>query len=200
MGIGLIAKAGRYGSTYAHIDIALEFCSWINPVLKLHIITEYKRLKKEESNKQGIQWHIKKELAKTNYHMQTYSIAKYIVSKNPNNYEEQNQYYQEEANLLNVVLFDMTAEIWREQNPQLATQDKNIRDFASENELAILANLETHNAQFIKEGITQEKRKELLSVIKNEYLNILNKKKPNKAIREQPHLFNKKALDNKEEE
>lgn len=192
--IGLQAKTGKYGGTYAHIDIALEFCSWLNPTLKLHIITEYKRLKKEENDKQGIEWNVKRELAKTNYHVQNHSVAKYIISKNPNNYDEHRRYYKDEANLLNDVLFNMTAEEWRDKYPDLAKQDKNIRDYASENELTVLANLETHNAQFIKEGITQDKRKSLLTDIKNEYLVILNKKKPEKAIRKQSSLFTNKDL------
>ncbi len=126
--------------------------------------------------------------------MQNHSVAKYIVSRSQGSKEEQRQHYKDEANLLNVVLFGMTAENWRIENEELANQDKNIRDFASENELTVLADLETHNAQFIKEGLVQEKRKELLTDIKNEYLNILNRKKPDKAIRKQPSLFTKKEL------
>ncbi|UQY80787.1 KilA-N domain-containing protein [Candidatus Hepatincola sp. Av] len=186
--IGLQAKTGKYGGTYAHIDIALEFCSWLSPILKLHIITEYKRLKKEENNRQGIEWHVKRELAKTNYHMQNYSVAKYIIPCKQGSIEKQKQHYKDEANLLNVVLFGITAEKWRIANPELANQDKNIRDYASENELTVLANLETHNAQFIKEGINQGKRKGLLIDIKNEYLNILNSRKPSKSISKQPSL------------
>ncbi|XWO14188.1 KilA-N domain-containing protein [Candidatus Hepatincola sp. Pdp] len=198
--IGLISKAGKYGGIYAHVDIALEFCSWLSPILKLHIITEYKRLKKEENNRQGIEWQVKRELAKTNYHMQNYSVAKYIVPRKQVAIDKQRQHYQDEANLLNVVLFGITAEKWRIDNPELANQDKNIRDYASENELTVLANLETHNAQFIKEGIHQGKRKDLLTDIKNEYLNILNSKKPSKSISKQPAFSTIKELSSLQED
>lgn len=126
--------------------------------------------------------------------MQNYSVAKYIVPRKQVAIDKQRQHYQDEANLLNVVLFGITAEKWRIDNPELANQDKNIRDYASENELTVLANLETHNAQFIKEGIHQGKRKDLLTDIKNEYLNILNSKKPSKSISKQPAFSTTKEL------
>ena len=149
--IGIISKAGRYGGTYAHKDIAFEFASWISPTFKLYLITEYQRLKEVENNQYNIEWNVKRILSKTNYHIQTDAVKNFIL---PNkDYEKDKEWllYAEEADLLNVALFNCTAKDWREANSDLVKKSMNIRDVASINELAILSNLETLNAQMIKE-------------------------------------------------
>ncbi len=156
--IGIISKAGRYGGTYAHKDIAFEFASWISPTFKLYLITEYQRLKEVENNQYNIEWNVKRILSKTNYHIQTDAVKNFIL---PNkDYEKDKEWllYAEEADLLNVALFNCTAKDWREANSDLVKKSMNIRDVASINELAILSNLETLNAQMIKEKIVKSER------------------------------------------
>lgn len=154
---GIIVKKGRYGGTFAHKDIAFEFASAISPVFKLYLIKEFQRLKEEENNLQKLEWNAKRFLAKNNYLIQTDAVKNYIV---PNcNYCDNLTWisYAEEADLLNVALFGFTAKAWRESNPELA-KSSNVRDYATINELTILSNLETHNAQMIREGKTKEER------------------------------------------
>ncbi len=156
--IGIISKAGRYGGTYAHKDIAFEFASWISPTFKLYLITEYQRLKEVENNQYNLEWNVKRMLSKTNYHIQTDAVKNFILPDK--NYEKDKEWllYAEEADLLNVALFNCTAKDWREANSDLAKKSINIRDVASINELAILSNLETLNAQMIKEKIVKSER------------------------------------------
>lgn len=139
--IGLYVKRGKYGGTYAHKDIAFEFASAISPVFKLYLIKEFQRLKEEENNLEQSEWNAKRFLTKNNY----------LIPKM--NYRENLQWlaYAEEADILNVALFGFTAKAWREANPELAKKN-NVRDFATINELTVLSNLESHNAQMIKEG------------------------------------------------
>ena len=155
--IGIFVKKGRYGGTYAHKDIAFEFASAISPVFKLYLIKEFQRLKEEENNLKKLEWDAKRFLSKNNYLIQTNAIKHYII---PNcNYRDDLQWlpYAEEADLLNVALFGFTAKAWRESNPELA-KSSNVRDYATINELTILSNLETHNAQMIREGKSKEER------------------------------------------
>ncbi|WP_010251889.1 KilA-N domain-containing protein [Acetivibrio cellulolyticus] len=171
--IGLFAKKGRYGGTFAHKDIAFEFASAISPVFKLYLIKEFQRLKEEENNLQKIEWDAKRFLSKNNYMIQTDAVKNYIL---PNcNYREDLKWlpYVEEADLLNVALFGFTAKAWREANPELA-RTSNVRDYATINELTVLSNLETHNAQMIREGKTKEERFEVLKDIAEYQIGILN--------------------------
>ncbi len=156
--IGIISKAGRYGGTFAHKDIAFEFASWISPTFKLYLITEYQRLKEIETNQYNLEWNVKRILSKTNYYFHTDAIKNFIVPDK--NYEKDKEWiaYAEEADLLNVALFNCTAKDWREANPDLVKKSMNIRDIASINELAILSNLETLNAEMIKEKIIKNDR------------------------------------------
>lgn len=156
--IGLISKSGRYGGTYAHKDIAFEFASWISPTFKLYLITEYQRLKEIETNQYNLEWNVKRILSKTNYYLHTDAIKKHIIPER--NYQKDKEWlaYAEEADILNVALFNCTAKDWRDANPDLAKKSMNIRDIASINELAILSNLETLNAQMIKEQIIKQYR------------------------------------------
>ncbi len=171
--IGIFVKKGRYGGTYAHKDIAFEFASAISPVFKLYLIKEFQRLKEEENNLKKLEWDAKRFLSKNNYLIQTDAIKNYII---PNcNYRDDLQWlpYAEEADLLNVALFGFTAKAWRESNPELA-KSSNVRDYATINELTVLSNLETHNAQMIREGKSKEERFQILKEIADYQMQILS--------------------------
>ena len=154
--IGIISKSGRYnGGTYAHSDIAFEFASWLSPEFKLYLIQEFERLKKKEGNKDNIEWHATRTLTKLNYLVHTNAIQENLIPKLT---EKQKHYiYQEEADVLNVALFGMTAKEWRNSNPSLA-KEGNIRDYTDLLHLVILNNLETINAELIKTGMKQSDR------------------------------------------
>ena len=153
--IGIMSKAGRYGGTYAHKDIAFEFGMWISPKFKLLLIKEFERLKSNEMYQQKIEWHANRLLSKLNYVVHTDAVKNYIV---PTLTEEQKRFvYAEEADVLNVALFGMTAKEWREKNPELAKKG-NMRDYTDLLHLVILNNLENTNAEFIKLGISQSER------------------------------------------
>ena len=181
--IGIISKSGRYGGTYAHKDIAFEFASWISPTFKLYLITEYQRLKEVETNQYNLEWNVKRILSKANYHIHTDAVKNFILPDK--NYEKDKEWlvYAEEADLLNVALFNCTAKDWRTANPDLAKKSMNIRDIASINELAILSNLETINAQMIKEKINKNTRFIKLKEIAKYQLSVLNDKDFMKALK-----------------
>lgn len=149
--IGMYVQAGRYGGTYAHKDIAFEFGSAISPIFKLYLLKEYQRLKDEENDPLKLEWDAKRFLSKSNYLIHTDAVKNYVLPQG--NYAKNTEWlaYADEADLLNVALFNCTAKAWREANPDLA-KNSNIRDFASISELTVLSNLETHNAELIKEG------------------------------------------------
>ncbi len=170
---GIYVKKGRYGGTYAHKDIAFEFASAISPVFKLYLIKEFQRLKEEENNLQKLEWDAKRFLSKNNYLIQTDAIKHYII---PNcNYRDDLRWlpYAEEADLLNVALFGFTAKAWRESNQELAKYS-NVRDYATINELTVLSNLETHNAQMIREGKSKRERFQILKDIADYQMQILS--------------------------
>ena len=171
--IGLYVKRGKYGGTYAHKDIAFEFASAISPVFKLYLIKEFQRLKEEENNSDQKKWDAKRFLSKNNYLIQTDAVKKYLLPQM--NYRENLQWlaYAEEADILNVALFGFTAKAWREANPELAKKN-NVRDFATINELTVLSNLESHNAQMLREGKEKEERFKILQEIAEYQLNVLN--------------------------
>lgn len=150
--IGIRATAGRYGGTYAHEDIAMEFASWISVEFKLYLIKEFQRLKKQEQAQLGCD--IKRNLAKINYRIHTDAIKKNLIPKKLSNMQV-SQIYANEADVLNMALFGMTAKEWRDNN-----QDKtgNIRDYADVNELVCLSNLENVNSIHINEGLSQKER------------------------------------------
>ena len=166
--IGIISKAGRYGGTYAHKDIAFEFGMWISPKFKLLLIKEFERLKAEEQKQIG--WNAKRELSKINYRIHTDAIKKNLVPKELTKFQI-NFVYAEEADVLNMALFGMTARQWRDKNPNL---NGNIRDYATMNELICLANLENLNSVFINEGLKQSERLEKLNKIAISQMQILN--------------------------
>lgn len=154
--IGIIPSSGRYSiGTYAHPDIAFEFASWLSPEFKLYLITEFERLKTNEAYQEKVDWHANRLLAKANYVIHTDAIKNYIV---PELTEKQKNYvYAEEADVLNVALFGMTAKEWRINNPELS-KNGNIRDYTDLLHLIILNNLENINAILIKSGISQKER------------------------------------------
>ena len=167
--IGIVAKAGRYGGTYAHKDIAFEFASWISPQFKLYLIKEFQRLKQDEIEKQKIGWDIKRTLAKMNYHIHTDAIKSNLIPPNITK-NKVPHIYANEADLLNIALFGMTAKEWREKNPKL---EGNIRDYSTAEQLLVLANLENLNAQLIKQNIPFEERLVQLNQVAIEQLKLL---------------------------
>ena len=171
--IGIISKQGRYNSgTFAHPDIAFEFASWISAEFKLYLVQEFERLKQNESYQNKINWSVRRELTKINYKIHTQSIKENII---PTLTENQKQYvYANEADILNVALFGMTAKEWREKNPYL---EGNIRDYANALQLVILINLENLNAEMIEQGIKQSKRLERLNEIAKRQYNTLQDNK-----------------------
>ncbi len=153
--IGIISKSGNNGGTFAHADIAFEFASWLSPEFKLYLIQEFERLKKKEAYKYQVEWQANRILSKINYLMQTNAIKTNIV---PELTEEQKRYvYAEEADVLNVALFGITAKQWRIKNPKLAAKG-NIRDYTDLLHLVILNNLENINAELINAGVIQSER------------------------------------------
>jgi len=165
--ISLQAKAGRYGGTYAHKDIALEFAMWISPEFKIYLVLEFQRLKEEEQKQLG--WTAKRELTKLNYHIHTDAIKNNLIPKEllP---AQTSIIYANEAEVLNVALFGMTAKQWREVNPDLKG---NIRDYSSINELICLSNMENLNAVFINEKIPQHERLIKLNQIAIQQMKVL---------------------------
>ena len=157
--IGLVSKSGRYGGgIYAHVDIAFEFASWISPEFKLYIIKDYQRLKHDENSRLSLNWNLNREISKLNYRIHTDAIKDNLIP--PELTHKQISYtYANEADLLNVVLFGKTAKQWRDENTKL---EGNIRDYASLQQLLVLANMESYNAILIKQGCAQEERMKLL--------------------------------------
>ena len=151
--IGIVSKAGRYGGTYAHYDIAMEFASWLSPEFKLYIIQDYKRLKEDENSKLSLTWNLHREISKINYKIHTDAIKEYLLKDLTN--EQLSYKYASEADMLNVALFNKRAKQWREENPDLKG---NMRDYASLNELLVLANMESYNAILIGKGVDQKDR------------------------------------------
>lgn len=173
--IGIISKSGRYGGTYAHKDIAFEFGAWISPMFKLLLIKEFQRLKELEKNQYNLEWDVKRVLSKVNYTIHTDAVKDYVLPQS--NYTKTTEWlaYAEEADILNVALFGCTAKQWREANPQLTLKGQNLRDVASINELAVLSNLESANADYIREGINKKERFKKLSNIARYQKEILDK-------------------------
>ncbi len=166
--IGIISKSGRYGGTFAHKDIAFEFASWVSVEFKLYLIKEFQRLKDEELKQLG--WDIKRNLTKINYHIHTDAIKENLIPKELTP-QQISFVYASEADILNVALFGMTAKEWRENNKN---KKGNIRDEANVNQLVCLSNLESLNAHFINEGLSQSQRLQKLNSIAISQLKILS--------------------------
>ena len=165
--IGIISKSGRYGGTYAHKDIAFKFASWISVEFELYIVKEFQRLKQEEQKLIG--WTAKRELSKINYHIHTDAIKQNLIPDEITALQA-SIIYANEADVLNVAMFGMTAKQWREANPELKG---NIRDYATINELICLSNMESLNAVFIDEGLTQRERLIKLNQIAIQQMKVL---------------------------
>ena len=170
--IGMYVQAGRYGGTYAHKDIAFEFVSAISPIFKLYLLKEYQRLKDDENDRLKLEWDAKRFLSKNNYLIHTDAVKNYVLPQS--NYSKNTEWlaYADEADLLNVALFGCTAKAWRDANPELA-KNSNVRDYASISELTVLSNLETHNAELIKNGMIKAERFETLRRIAEYQLRVL---------------------------
>jgi len=175
--IGLKATAGRYGGTYAHSDIAFEFGMWISPQFKIYLIKEFKRLKEEEQKQLG--WTAKRELAKLNYHIHTDAIKHNLIPKELTA-KETSIIYTNEADVLNMALFGITAKQWRDKNPDLKG---NIRDYATINELICLSNMENLNAVFINEKMPQKERLIKLNKIAIQQMSILQDVEQRKLLK-----------------
>lgn len=156
--IGIVSKSGRYGGTYAHSDIAFEFASWISAEFKLYIIKDYKRLKSDENSKMALGWNLNRELSKINYKIHTDAIKENLIPPELTTIQK-TMTYASEADLLNVALFGITAKEWREKNPG---KQGNIRDYATLNQLLVLANIESYNAILIEQEFAQSERLEKL--------------------------------------
>ena len=168
--IGIVSKAGRYGGTYAHYDIAMEFASWLSPEFKLYIIQDYKRLKADENSNLSLTWNLHREISKINYKIHTDAIKEYLLDDLTN--EQLSFKYANEADMLNVALFNKRAKQWREENPNLKG---NMRDYANLNELLVLANMENYNAVLIRKGVGQKERMmELRNLARTQMLSLEN--------------------------
>ena len=168
--IGIISKSGRGGGTFAHPDIAMEFASWISAEFKLYLIQDYKRLKSDENSKLSLDWNLNREISKINYKIHTDAIKEYLLEDLTN--EQLSYKYASEADMLNVALFNKRAKQWREENSDLKG---NMRDYASLNELLVLANMESYNAILICKGMEQKERMVELRKLARKQLTSLEK-------------------------
>ena len=169
--IGIVSKAGRYGGTYAHSDIAMSFATWISPEFQLYIMKDYRRLKTDENSRLSLNWNLNREISKLNYRIHTDAIKDNLIL--PELTPAQVTYtYANEADMLNVVFFGKTAKQWKDENP---TEKGNMRDVATLNQLLVLANLESYNAVLINQGKNQKERMELLRQLAIQQLQTLEK-------------------------
>ena len=192
--IGIRTKAGRYAATYAHTDIAFEFASWISPEFKLYIIKDYQRIKGDENSRLSLDWNLRRTLSKTNYTIHTDAVKENLIPEGVTK-QQAGITYASEADVLNVALFGMTAKEWRDANPQ-RSKSENMRDFATIEQLIVLTNLESLNAEMIREGISQDKRLIRLNKAAIDQMKSLAKNPTLKRIEDEDNLLNqKKQLD-----
>lgn len=193
--IGIFAKAGRYGGTYAHKDIAFEFGAWLSPEFKLYLIREFQRLKEQEAQQTSIEWRVKRELAKINYRVQTDSIQTNLldgISPNKHGF-----IYASEADLINKIVFGKTHKEWQKDNPNL---QGNQRDYGTVLDNAIIGNLEMQNALLINDHIPQAERESKLRAIEKMLRESMSKSKAMQKLEEKPLLAqipNMRASDDK---
>ena len=172
--IGIISKAGRYGGTFAHKDIAFNFGMWLSPTFQLYIVKEYQRLREAESNPLIQQWDVKRILSKTNYLLHTDAIKNNIIPRLSISKAKEYIVYANEADMLNLALFGYTAKDWEDANPELSKK-LNMRDTASINQLVVLSNIESFNSELIKNNIPRETRFSVLHKMAKEQLQALDK-------------------------
>lgn len=173
--IGLHAKTGRYGGTYAHIDIAFNFGMWISPAFQLYIVREYQRLKELESNQYNLEWNVRRLMTKVNYGLHTDAVQKHIIPKSTLPEIKKGIEYATEADLLNLVVYGYTAKQWKESNPKHALNGKNMRDFSSITDLLIMQNIETVSSELIKRETTRSNRYNYLKKMADELREQFNK-------------------------
>ncbi|WP_396191805.1 KilA-N domain-containing protein [Flavobacterium sp.] len=181
--IGIISKSGRQGGTYAHKDLAFEFGAWISPMFKLLLIKEFQRLKEIETNQFNLEWDVKRILSKANYSIHTDAIKNHIIPTLNVSKDKEWITYADEADVLNVALFGCTAKQWRESNPQLALEGKNMRDLASINQLTVLSNLEVLNSEMIKNKMLKNQRFQYLHRTALQQLAILDNSNSMKSLK-----------------
>ena len=178
--IGIVSKSGRYGGTFAHKDIALEFASWISIEFKLFIIKEFQRLKENENEHLNLEWNLQRTISKINYHIHTDAIKENLIPLEITK-QQASFVYANEADLLNVALFGITAKQWRENNPD---QKGNRRDFATLKQLVVLSNLESINALLIQQGFSQSERLTQLNKVAITQMKSLVRSKEVKKLKE----------------
>lgn len=176
--IGITSKSGKYGGTFAHQDIAFEFASWISAEFKLYLLKEFQRLKQEEIEQKRLEWSVSRTIAKVNYIIHTDAVKAHLIPEDISKHKKK-FIYADEADLLNIALFGKTAQEWRKENPK---QKGNIRDFATLEQLVVLSNLESYNAEMIKQKISAEKRLEQLNRIAIDQMRVLIDNKSIKKI------------------
>ena len=176
--IGMYVRSGRYGGTYAHKDIAFEFCSAINPVFKLYLIKEFQRLKSDETQRQQLEWNVSRTLAKVNYLVHTNAVKEHLIPDDLSK-SKQRFVYADEADLLNLALFNKTASAWRKEYPD---KKGNIRDTATIEQLVVLSNLESFNSELIKEGLDADTRLKRLNQIAIRQMKIMIENKSLKKL------------------
>lgn len=181
--IGMISKSGRYGGTYAHKDIAFEFGAWISAEFKLYIIREYQRLKEVENNSLNLEWDVKRTVSKVNYTLHTEAIKENIIPQSSLPQDRQWLEYANEADLLNIAVFGMTAKQWKDDNPERVLLKENMRDSASINELVVLSNLESMNSVWISQGISKPDRFKLLSDMAKSQIETLNANQSTRSLK-----------------
>ncbi len=174
--IGLISKAGKGGGTFAHKDIAFHFGMWISPVFQLYVVREYQRLVEKENNPLLEQWNVNRIITKANYTLHTDAVKSFVVPKMSLSEWRQKLVYSSEADMLNLVVFGYTAKNWEKSNPQLAAKGLNMRDTATINQLVVLSNIESLNAELIKRGYLDIKpRMSYLHKVAKEQLAVLDR-------------------------
>jgi len=185
---GITSKGGRYGGAFAHDDIALHFGQWLSPEFSLYVVKEFKRLKQLEQKRLTKDWQLNRALAKINYKIHTDAVDKHLIPPKTLN-KQKWPWFVSEADLLNIAMFGQTAKQWRESNPGL---DGNIRDHATQEQLLVLANLETLNSQFIEDGISKKDRLKKLNIIAIRQMKALVE---NKAVEKLPANDDLKTLE-----
>lgn len=160
--IGIISKSGRYGGTYAHKDIAFEFAAWLNPSFKLYLIKEFQRLKEIEGDANHLQWNLRRMIAAANYRIHTDAVKEKLIPWEDTPQKGETFIYAEEADLINLALFGITAKQWKEQSPKEAEEFQNLRDVADTHQLIVLSNLESLNAVLIRNNVKKQKRFEMM--------------------------------------
>ena len=169
--IGMVSKAGRHGGgTYAHKDIAFEFCSWLSPAFKLYVIKEFQRLKEEEASTKNLEWNVRRLMAKANYKIHTEAVREHLIPPKLQFTKMEGHYFANEADLVNMALFGLTAKEWRRLNPD---KKGNVRDHASPEQLLVLSNLQSLNAKLMKWDCDESERLQILNESAIEEMNIL---------------------------